>query len=124
MLGNVYTMMARLCRSTPPSKSGAPAVSHSIRLWRLRWAAIVLVSLAATSVGWTIWQLRNDAIRTTVSETGNIATVLADQLSRSLQAIDAVLLEVKRSTKSQDIDPRGAAWPAIETRAFHDSLME
>jgi diguanylate cyclase (GGDEF)-like protein len=124
MLGNVYTMMARLWRPTPPSKSGAPAVSHSMRPWRLRWAAIVLLTLAATSVGWTIWQLRADAIRATVSETGNIATVLADQLSRSLQAIDAVLLEVKKSTKGQDIDPRATVWTALETRAFHDSLME
>ena len=54
---------------------------------------------SAGAVGWTIWQLRNDAIRTAISDSGNIAAVLAGQLARSLQSIDAVLLEVKKSQK-------------------------
>ena len=67
-----------------------------IPLRRLWWAAILLLGVSASAVGWTIWQLRTDAIRAAISESGNIATVLAGQLSRSLQSIDSVLIEVKK----------------------------
>src|ERR1700722_16925292 len=124
MFGNVKTIFALHRRAATADEPAATAVTHSIHLRRLWWAAILLPSLAATAVGWTIWQLRNDAIRAAVSETGNIATVLGGQLSRSLQSIDAVLLEIRKSTKGRDIDPRAGARSALETRAFHDSLME
>jgi diguanylate cyclase (GGDEF)-like protein len=124
MFGNVKTIFALHRRAAPAYEPAAAAVTHGIHLRRLWWAAFVLLSLAATAVGWTIWQLRNDAIRAAVSESGNIATVLGGQLSRSLQAIDAVLLEIKKSARGQDSDPRADARSVLETRAFHDSLME
>src|SRR6266481_6635651 len=80
----------------PAPLTGAPA--RAIRLRRLWWAAILLLGISAGAVGWTIWQLRNDAIRAAISDSGNIATVLAGQLSRSLESIDAMLLEVKTSS--------------------------
>jgi diguanylate cyclase (GGDEF)-like protein len=123
MLGNVHTIFAPHRRAAPASEPPVPPATHSIHLRRLWWAAIMLLSLAASAVGWTIWQLRTGAVQAAVSETGNIATVLAGQLSRSLQAIDAVLLEVKRSTKGQEFDSRAGIRAALETRAFHDSLM-
>ena len=93
-------------------------------LGRLWWAAIVLLGISVGAVGWTIWQLRNDAIRTAVSETGNIAAVLGGQLSRSLQAIDAVLLDVKRSQKALRLENAEALHAVYNDKTSQDSLKQ
>jgi hypothetical protein len=116
MFGNIQTIFASPCGSVPASKE-TPTVSHSIPLRRLWWAAILLLSLAATSVGWTVWQLRNEAIRAAVSETGNIAIVLAGQISRSIQAIDTVLEEIKKSANGKEIAFSTGAGTAAANRA-------
>jgi hypothetical protein len=85
--------------AAPTSQPEASRSRRSIPLRRLWWAAILLLGLSAGAVGWTIWQLRNDAIRSAISDSGNIAQVLAGQLSRSLQAIDTVLLDVQKTQK-------------------------
>ena len=82
--------------------TGTP--TFAIELRRLWWAAILLLGVSAGAVGWTIWQLRNDAIRGAIADSGNIATVLAGQLSRSLETIDGVLLELKSSSASLPIE--------------------
>jgi diguanylate cyclase (GGDEF)-like protein/PAS domain S-box-containing protein len=84
----------------PSSASAVVAVPQSFPLKRLWWAAILLLSVSASAVAWTIFQLREDAIRAAVSESGSIATVLASQLSRSVQSIDAALLEIKRAAEA------------------------
>src|SRR5437879_7039116 len=99
-------------RGQPGSGEGAPpksgpasgVVAKTIPLGRLWWAAILLLGLSAGAVGWTIWQLRNDAIRAAIADSGNIAAVLAGQLSRSLQSIDSMLQEIKDPTKDPGID--------------------
>jgi diguanylate cyclase (GGDEF)-like protein len=106
------------------SGMAADAVTRAIPLRRFWWAAIFLLGISGSAVGWTIWELRTDSINAAVSESGNIATILAGQLSRSIQAIDSVLLKVKRSTKGQDIDtPLGIHAP-FENQAFFESLLE
>ena len=60
----------------------------SIPLRDLWWAAFVLLGVSAGAVGWTIWELRSDAFRAAIAESGNIAAVLASQLSRSIYGID------------------------------------
>src|SRR4051812_43109309 len=102
----------------------ARIVTKMIPLRRLWWAAILLLGVSASAVGWTIWQLRTDAIRAAISESGNIATVLAGQLSRSLQSIDSVLVEVKKATKDLDIDTPPGFRAAFNRRAFRASLIE
>jgi diguanylate cyclase (GGDEF)-like protein len=73
-------------------------------LRRLWWAAIVLLGLSVGAVGVTILQLRNDAINTAITDTGNIAAILAGQLSRSLATIDVTLLDIKSIAKGRPID--------------------
>jgi hypothetical protein len=51
--------------------------------------------VAVTLIGFTVWTLRSDAIRDESSDIGNIATVLAEQTSRSLLAVDLVLTEIQ-----------------------------
>jgi diguanylate cyclase (GGDEF)-like protein len=98
--------------------TGAP--TFAIELRRLWWAAILLLGISAGAVGWTIWQLRNDAIRSAISETGNIATVLAGQFSRSLESIDGVLRELRSSSTSLENPSELRA--ALGTRKFYGSL--
>jgi len=58
-------------------------------------AAVLLLVIAVGSLGWAVWQLRVDARRDAYEETGNLALVLAGQLSRFLQTIDVVLAETR-----------------------------
>ena len=87
-------------RRAPSSASAVVAVPQSFPLKRLWWAAVLLLGVSASAVTLTIYQLREDAIRAAVSESGSIAAVLANQLSRSVQSIDAVLLEIKRAAET------------------------
>jgi diguanylate cyclase (GGDEF)-like protein len=57
--------------------------------------SFICVAVAVTLIGLTVWTLRSDAIHDASSDAGNIATVLAEQTSRSLQAVDLVLTEVQ-----------------------------
>jgi diguanylate cyclase (GGDEF)-like protein/PAS domain S-box-containing protein len=96
--------------------------THPAPLRWLWWAAFVLLGLATGAVGWTIWQLRNDAVRATTADAGNIASVLASQLARSLYSIDAVLLEIKRS--GRNIDNPSKLRAAFGREESHDLLKE
>jgi diguanylate cyclase (GGDEF)-like protein len=90
--------------ATLVSRLAGGAVLKAVPPRRLWWAAGVLLALSAGAVGWTIWQLRNDAIRAAIADSGNIAAVLAGQLSRSLQSIDSVLLEIEDRGKDSNAD--------------------
>src|ERR1700732_4933732 len=57
--------------------------------------SFICVAVAVTLIGFTVWTLRSDAIRDESSDVGNIATVLAEQTSHSLLAVDLVLTEIK-----------------------------
>jgi diguanylate cyclase (GGDEF)-like protein len=105
------------------SEAAANGGAQPFPLRRLRLAAILLLGLSASAVSWTIWQLRTDAVRAATSESGNIAAVLAAQMSRSLAAIDAVLLEVKRTAKDKEIELPSGFDRAFDNREFQEALM-
>lgn len=122
MFGNFRRLFARHGGAATQSEPGI--VVQAIPLRRLWWAAIVLLGVSASAVVWTIWQLRTDAIGAAVSETGNIASVLAVQLSRSLKSIDTVLLEIKQSVERPGIDSSAEFQAAIDRREFQESLTK
>ena len=124
MFGNFRRLFARHDSAATVSGPAAGAVIETIPLRRLWWAAILLLGLSASAVVWTIWQLRADAISAAVSETGNIASVLAVQLSRSLKSIDTVLLEIKQSVERHDIDSPADFQAAIERHEFQEALTK
>jgi diguanylate cyclase (GGDEF)-like protein len=103
---------------------GMAVFAQTISLRRLWWAAILLLGISTGAVGWTIWQLRTDAINAAIAESGNIAAVLASQLSRSIKAIDAVLVDVRRSTKGPAIDTPLGFRAAFDRSEFQDMLTE
>ena len=104
--------------------AGALPVPHIRRLRRLWAGAILLLGILGTAVGWTIWELRRDAINDAIADSGNIVSMLASQLSRSIHAIDATLLEINRSSKAQDIDTPLGMGATFDREAIHDSLKE
>ena len=104
--------------------AGAAAVPHIRRLRGLWAGAILLLGISATAVGWTIWELRRDAINDAIADSGNIASMLASQLSRSIHAIDATLLEISRSIKERDIDTPLGVNAELNRKAIHDLLLE
>jgi diguanylate cyclase (GGDEF)-like protein len=124
MFGNFRRLYARHGGAAAVSEPAAGAVIQAIPLRRLWWAAILLLGVSASAVVWTIWQLRADAIGAAVSETGNIAAVLAVQLSRSLKSIDTVLLEIKQSVERPGIDSPAEFQAAIERREFQETLTK
>ena len=124
MFGSLRRLFARHNGAATVSGPAAAAVIQTIPLRRLWWAAILLLGVSASAVVWTIWQLRTDAISAAVSETGNIASVLAVQLSRSLMSIDTALLEIKRSVQAQGIDSPSALQDVIDRREFRESLAK
>jgi signal transduction histidine kinase/CheY-like chemotaxis protein len=80
--------MTALQRIGPPFK-------RKSSIGTLSAAAVLLLVIAAGSLGWAVWQLRADARSDAFEETGNLALVLAGQLSRFLQTIDVVLAETR-----------------------------
>jgi diguanylate cyclase (GGDEF)-like protein len=94
----------------------------ALPLRRLWWAAILLLGLSVGAVSFTIWQLRNDAIQAAMSDTGNIAAVLAGQMSRSLTSIEAMLLEIKNISKGLDIETPDKLRSIYGNREMHSRL--
>jgi diguanylate cyclase (GGDEF)-like protein len=62
---------------------------------RLLAVAAGLTCTAAIAISLTIWWLRSDAINDAITDTGNLSTVLAEQLSRSIESIDLMLNDVQ-----------------------------
>ena len=63
--------------------------------------AVALTCTAALAICWAIWYLRADAIRNASRDTGNLATVLAEQTNRSVQSIDLMLDELQERITAQ-----------------------
>jgi diguanylate cyclase (GGDEF)-like protein len=59
-----------------------------------------LLGAAALFIGFTVWWLRTDAIRDASIDTGNLATVLAEQTNRSVQSIDLMLNDIQEQIQS------------------------
>src|ERR1700682_358690 len=69
--------------------------NRSFALRTIIRCSFICVAVAVTLIGLTVWTLRSDAIRDESNDVGNIATVLAEQTSRSLLAVDLVLTEIQ-----------------------------
>jgi diguanylate cyclase (GGDEF)-like protein len=125
MPGGVRTILFEgLSRAVPALRWTTGASAKILSLRRLWWAAIVLLGVSAGAVSWTIWQLRNDAIDAAVTEAGNIATLLAGQLARSVQSIDVVLTELNRAARDSDLETHSGLRAAFNRREFQGSLTE
>jgi signal transduction histidine kinase/ActR/RegA family two-component response regulator len=98
------------------------AASRARSIGKLSVAAILLLVIAAGSLGWAVWQLRVDARRDAFEETGNLAVVLAGQLSRFLQTIDVVLAEFRDDLNELDSDNMTSWREALASESMHEKL--
>src|SRR6266446_2525644 len=67
--------------------------SRSLR--NLVCIAIAIIGTALLAAGLAVWGLRTDAIANAERDTGNLATIFADQTGQSVKAFDAALIEIK-----------------------------
>jgi diguanylate cyclase (GGDEF)-like protein len=68
---------------------------HAYKFRGLLWAALGFIALTTLAMGYTVWQLRSDAIDDAYKDTGNIATVLSEQIAQTVRAIDLVLTDIQ-----------------------------
>ena len=61
----------------------------------LKWAALGFIGLVLLAMGFTVWQLRSDAIEDTYKDNGNVATVLAEQIAQTIRSVDLVLDDIQ-----------------------------
>jgi diguanylate cyclase (GGDEF)-like protein len=59
-----------------------------------------LLGAAVLAIGLTVWWLRSDAIDDATSDTGNLATVLAEQTNLAVQSIDLVINEIQEGLEN------------------------
>jgi uncharacterized membrane protein affecting hemolysin expression len=57
--------------------------------------AVSLTCVATIAIGLTIWWLRSEALREASREANNLATVLAEQATHSVQSIELMLNELE-----------------------------
>lgn len=84
-----------------------PKNSHRLTFRTLICVAVGLIGLSVLAIGLTIWGLRADAIRDADTDTGNIAVVLSEQMSRSIQSIDIVLSDIREKAARPEHGLRG-----------------
>jgi diguanylate cyclase (GGDEF)-like protein len=83
-----------------------PILDRRSHFRKLFVVTISLIGIAALAIGITIWWLRSDAIKDASKDTANLAVVLAEQTTRSIQSIDLVLNEIR-----EHIEPLGVRAP-------------
>ena len=93
--GRARRLWARLAVHRAPNLIRKTISDRSFVLRTIIRCSFVCVAVAVTLIGLTVWTLRSDAIRDESSDVGNIATVLAEQTSHSLLAVDLVLTEIQ-----------------------------
>src|ERR1700742_572283 len=91
----------------------------------LRFAVLgaVLVSGIIAAAGWLIVTRRNDVIAENLAATGELAQVLAEQTSRTLQPVDLMLrtMQERLSNPEESSAARDARW---ESKATFNELTE
>jgi diguanylate cyclase (GGDEF)-like protein len=90
----------------------------------LSYVALGLITLSVLAIGLTIWGFRSDAIEDAQTDTANIATVLSEQLARSIQSIDIVLTDVREQAEAQGASAPNEFDKQIGSRNFYEVLKE
>ena len=98
--------------------------SQRITFRSLICIAFVFIALSVIAIGLTIWGLRSDAIRDANSDTSNIAIMLSEELTRSIQSVDIVLTDVSEYLQSKNATNENSFPQRIRSREFYDLLGE
>ena len=90
----------------------------------LRYIVFGLITLSTLAIGLTIWGLRSDAIEEADLNTGNIASMLSEQLSRSIQSIDIVLTDIREKLETVGQLNQDSFGQQIYSHEIHQFLKE
>jgi len=82
----------------------------------------LLLAALAVAIGVAVWDLRQVVLAEAVSNTENLAIVLAEQTSRSVQSVDIVLREVQDRVAALDVTTPAEFRDVLRKREMHDFL--
>ncbi|MGH6968712.1 MAG: hypothetical protein ACREEN_06380, partial [Stellaceae bacterium] len=101
-----------------------PTRSHLLHTSR-RLSAISAAVIAATilAAGLTIWDLRGDAIEYYQHDMTNMGVLIAEQTSRSLQAVDLVLQETRQRIIDGGVTNAASFANRMGTKSIHQFLL-
>src|SRR5262245_8522678 len=83
---------------------------------------IIVVGIIATAM--TIWAWRRDTTNAAVRDIGNIATVLAEQTSRSVQSMDLVLSDLQDKLRAMGATTPESFRRVTETKEVYNILVD
>lgn len=86
-------------------------------------AAVTLVVLTVCAAGVTIWKMHERVDRETRANLGKFGLVIADQTSRSFQAVDLVLMDVSSRISAGGLNTANGVSLDVKSEAAHEFLM-
>ncbi|MGA7260992.1 MAG: response regulator [Stellaceae bacterium] len=91
---------------------------------RLNLIGLAVVCMTILAAGLTIWDLRQEAIKTFTEEIENLGVAFAEQTSRTLQAVDLVLDQVKDRVLGSRIETTAQFEQLLSGRKWHQFLAD
>ncbi len=89
---------------------------------RLNLIGLAVVCMTILAAGLTIWDLRQEAIKIYTEEIENLSVAFAEQTSRTLQAVDLVLDQVKDRVLGSGIERPAQFEQLLSGRKWHSFL--
>ena len=83
-----------------------------------------VLALAIVAIAFTLWALRSDAEENARRETGNSATLLAEQTTRTVQAMDIVLAELRERVLRLGVTTPENFRTLTETTEVHNLFVD
>ena len=83
---------------------------------------LIVISIIATAL--TLWRQREDTIAGVAQSSSNIATILAEQTSHTVQAMDLVLIELVGRAHRRNIHSKEDMGRELNTRTMYNFLKE
>lgn len=90
----------------------------------MAFIAVALLGAASLAIGLTVWWLRVDAIDDATRNTGNLATVLAEQTNLAVQSIDLVMNEVQKRLENLNVRNQDNYGLLQQDKTTFDSLTD
>ena len=91
---------------------------------RLNLIGLAVVCMTLMAAVLTIWDLRREAIKTYTEEIENLGVAFAEQTSRTLQAVDLVLDQVKDRVLGSGIETPAQFEQLLSGRKWHQFLTD
>ena len=91
---------------------------------RLNLIGLAVVGMTLVSAVLTIWDLRREAMKTYTEEIENLGVGFAEQTSRTLQAVDLVLDQVKDRVLGSGVETPAQFEQLLSARKWHQFLTD